>query len=105
MVADRHRRIGSNPIRDRPAHYVVVVISLRRSGFRLASLTPLRKYLYYRYDFSFSPNQLCFLVSCLNRTACVEGRVVEIGCAYGHTTVFLEKHLTTTDDIREYVLH
>lgn len=78
-------------------------MSLRRTGFRVAALTPLRKYLYYRYDYSFSPSQLCFLVRCLDETSEVRGSVIEIGCAYGHTTVFLDKHLGDRGDVREYV--
>ncbi len=79
------------------------MVNLRRVGFQLAALTPLRKYLYYRYSYSFSPGQLCFLVDCLNRTAHVEGSVAEIGCAYGQTTVFLDRHLTAMNDARPYV--
>ena len=28
-------------------------MGFRRAGFRLLSLTPVRKYLYYRYNYSF----------------------------------------------------
>lgn len=77
-------------------------MGLRRTGFRLAARSPLGKYLYYRYDYSFSPSQLCFLVRCLDETSDVEGSVVEIGCAYGHTTVFLDKHLENREDVRDY---
>jgi len=77
--------------------------SVRRAGFRLAALTPLRKYLYHRYSYSFTPSQLSFLVECLNRTAEVEGNIVEIGCAYGQTTVFLDRHLDASKDPRTYV--
>ena len=75
----------------------------RRAGFALAAMTRLRKYLYYRYLYSFTPSQLCFLVNCLDRTAAVEGSVVEIGCAFGHTTVFLDQHLTSRHDARRYI--
>ncbi|MEJ7583469.1 MAG: class I SAM-dependent methyltransferase [Acidimicrobiales bacterium] len=74
-----------------------------QAAFQIASLTRLRKYLYHRYDYSFTPSQLCCLVGCLSRTAAVPGAVVEIGCAYGHTTVFLEKHLQAMGDRRDYV--
>jgi len=79
------------------------VFRLRRLAFELASLTRLRKYLYHRYDYSFSPSQLCFLIECLRRTVDTAGAVVEIGCAYGQTTVFLEKHLRATGDPRDFV--
>lgn len=78
-------------------------MNLRQLGFRLAAATRLRKYLYYRYQYSFNPAQLCFLVDCLNRTAASDGSIVEIGCAFGHTTVFLDQHLRSRGDSREYV--
>ncbi|MEO5679860.1 MAG: class I SAM-dependent methyltransferase [Acidimicrobiales bacterium] len=74
-----------------------------RFGFEVASHTRLRKYLYYKYDYSFTPAQLCFLVGCLQRTASVRGPILEVGCAYGHTTAFLNKHLEAVDDPRQYV--
>jgi O-methyltransferase len=79
-----------------------VVGNIRRAGFQLAALTPLRTYLYHRYSYSFTPSQLGFLIECLNRTAQVEGIVVEIGCAYGQTTVYLDRHLNATNDARRY---
>lgn len=80
-----------------------MVVTLRRIGFQLLALTRLRKYLYYRYQYSFNPSQLCFLIECLDRTSAVEGTIVEIGCAFGHTTVFLDRHLSSRADERDYV--
>jgi O-methyltransferase len=85
------------------ARYIDPVGTIRRAAFKFAALTPFQKYLYYRYSYSFTPSQLSFLVACLNRTAQVDGDVVEIGCAYGQTTVFLERHLSATKDARAYV--
>ena len=48
---------------------------------------------YYRYNYNFTPSQLCRLVRLLNETRDVPGIVMEIGCAYGDTTVFLNKHM------------
>jgi O-methyltransferase len=79
------------------------VSRLRSAAFEVASRTALRKYLYHRYDYSFSPRQLCYLIDCLSRTVDVAGRVVEIGCAYGHTTVFLDRHLRESHDPRDIV--
>lgn len=85
-------------------HSTLAVVShFRRTVFQLASLTPFGKYLFYRYNYSFTPSQLCFLVTCLTRTAHAHGSVVEIGCAYGNTTVFLEKHLQAIGDFRAYI--
>lgn len=76
---------------------------LTRFGFEVAARTRLRKYLYYRYRYEFSPRQLGFLVECLTRTASVPGTILEIGCAYGHTTAYLNRHLDDTADRRPYV--
>lgn len=51
----------------------------------------------------FRPHELAFLVSNLTKTHGLPGPVVEIGCAAGHTTVFLNKHLDDLVDSRKYV--
>lgn len=55
--------------------------------------SPLSKHIFYRYDYNFTPAQLAFLCQCLDRTQDAEGSIVEIGCAMGHTTVFLRQHM------------
>lgn len=55
--------------------------------------SPLRRYFFHRYQYMFNPAQLGFLAECVERTAAVNGAIVEIGCASGATTVFLNKHL------------
>lgn len=64
--------------------------------------TPLRRVVFHRYDYMFRPGDLAFLVGCLDATKGLDGGVVEIGCAGGHTTVFLCKHLDDQHDDREY---
>lgn len=59
----------------------------------LASITPLQRQFFYRYDYMFTPPQLCFLCALLDEVKDVPGAIVEIGCAFGHTTVFLNRHL------------
>jgi SAM-dependent methyltransferase len=76
---------------------------LSKAGFELAARTRLRKYLYYRYMYSFNPRELGFLVECLDRTANLPCPILEVGCAYGHTTVFLNKHLAAVGDRRQYI--
>ena len=51
----------------------------------------------------FTPAQLAFLVRCLDETEGVPGTIVEIGCATGRTTVFLNKHLDEVHSSRGYV--
>lgn len=59
--------------------------------------------LFHRYPYWFSPRQLCFLCSCVDRTQAVPGSIVEIGCAHGHSTVFLNKHIAASGMRRKYV--
>ncbi len=51
----------------------------------------------------FTPAQLAFLLRCLEETERVPGAVVEIGCASGRTTVFLNKYLDELNTARRYV--
>lgn len=71
----------------------------RRVGFH----TPLRRLLFHRYDYMFAPAQLCFLCGCLDRTRELDGICLEIGCAWGHTTVFLNKHMDFAGIDRDYL--
>jgi predicted O-methyltransferase YrrM len=64
--------------------------------------TPLRRYLFYRYRYSFTPEQLAFLVKCVNDTKDVPGDVLEIGCAAGNTTCFLYRHLEVANINKDY---
>jgi O-methyltransferase len=47
----------------------------------------------YRYRYMFSPAQLAFLCGQITRTADVPGSILEVGCAWGRTTVFLNRHI------------
>ena len=64
--------------------------------------TPLRRLLFYRYNYNFTPEQLAFLVQCLNETRDVSGDVFEVGCARGHTTCFLNRHLQSSGIAKDY---
>jgi O-methyltransferase len=69
----------------------------------VAYRTGLHRTLFYRYDYMFRPRDLALLVSLLSETSGLGGPIFEIGCAAGHTTVFLNKHLDDLDDSRDYV--
>lgn len=69
-------------------------------NFLLAS--PLKHYLVFRYEFNFTPAQLGFLCECLTKTEPVPGNILEIGCAQGNTTVFLNRHLDTLKSTKSY---
>jgi O-methyltransferase len=77
----------------------VLATTVREVAFR----TGLHRLLFYRYEYMFRPSELAFLVSCLSRTCGLTGPIVEIGCAAGHTTVFLNKHLDDLADPRDYI--
>ncbi|MDQ4142586.1 MAG: TylF/MycF family methyltransferase, partial [Actinomycetota bacterium] len=68
----------------------------------LAYLLRLRAF-FYRYEYMFSPRQLCFLCSSVSEVRDVEGSVVEIGCAFGHTAVFLNEHMDHEGIDKRYV--
>jgi O-methyltransferase len=60
---------------------------------RLLWYSPLRRFLFPRYQYSFSPQQLCHLLSLFDRAYREDCVAVEVGCFAGSTTVFLNKHL------------
>jgi O-methyltransferase len=45
------------------------------------------------YEYMFSPSQLGFLCQQVTDTADVPGSILEVGCAWGATTVFLNRHI------------
>ncbi len=55
------------------------------------------------YPYMFTPAQLCFLVQCLDQTKDLEGPVLELGCARGQTTLYLNKHLASLGSRRPYI--
>lgn len=55
--------------------------------------TPARELFSYRYRFMFSPAQLGFLCAQITAAAEVSGSILEVGCAFGATTVFLNRHI------------
>jgi O-methyltransferase len=55
--------------------------------------TPARELFTYRYRFMFSPAQLGFLCARITAAAEVPGSILEVGCAFGATTVFLNRHI------------
>lgn len=69
----------------------------------LQFISPLRKYFFYRYSYMFTPAQLWFLCQGIEDTAFVAGDIVEIGCANGNTTVFLNKHMDCLGLSKTYI--
>ena len=58
--------------------------------------------MFYRYDYMHQPMDLLFLVQCLTDTASLSGPILELGCAGGNTSVFLNKHLDDLAGNRSY---
>lgn len=75
---------------------------MKKALLALAHLTPLGHYLLPRYSYNFTPKQLSFLVECLDETKSVPGDIIEIGCARGMTTCFLNQHLRTAGINKTY---
>lgn len=65
--------------------------------------TPLRRFLFPRYQYAFSPRQLAALIRLVDEARRVPGDLVEVGCFVGATTVFLNQHLRAEDDVRRYL--
>jgi O-methyltransferase len=61
----------------------------KRLQRKLLFLTPLKRYLIPRYQYSFSPCQLSFINKCFLESHLLAGVSLEIGCYVGSTTVFL----------------
>ncbi len=59
--------------------------------------------LFNNYPFMHEPHQLKYLMDCLDRIRGVNGICLEIGCAYGASTIFLNKYLAESNCAREYV--
>jgi O-methyltransferase len=69
----------------------------------LIHFSPLRPYFFPRYPFNLTARQLCYVCECLERTRYVPGAVVEVGCASGWTTIFLNKYMDAQGLEKEYV--
>ena len=82
-----------------PPARMVIANALKSLAFH----SGLHRLIFYRYDYMFRPRELSLLVSCITETCGLTGPILEIGCAAGHTTVYLNKHLDDLEDSREYV--
>ncbi len=69
--------------------YFRAVIQHRRGG-------------HHTYEYMFSPSQLGCLVGEVDRTDPLAGSIVEVGCGFGATTVFLDRHLRDIGSDKRY---
>jgi O-methyltransferase len=74
--------LDQGPLRNRIRNYIVHRAPVTREifGFR-------------HYEYMYSPAQLGFLCEQITKTAEVPGSILEVGCAWGATTVFLNRHI------------
>jgi O-methyltransferase len=61
--------------------------------------TGRNRQLFSLYPYMFSPAQLMFLADCITSVSAVPGSFVEVGCAYGATTVFLNKFMNDNPEL------
>lgn len=71
----------------------MVISKLKKFLREIYNISPFRKHFFYSYFYLFSPAELCFLCNCIDKTIHLDGDIIEIGCAEGRTTVFLNKHM------------
>ena len=71
----------------------IAVRTLKTAAKALLYRTPWGRRFGHRYGYNFTPRQLCFLVSCIDRTKSLTGAIVEVGCFRGHTSIFLNTHM------------
>jgi O-methyltransferase len=74
---------------------------MKLKEFSLANFLLRRKT--FAYPFMFTPQQLVFLADCVERAVTVPGCIVEAGCAYGATTVFLNMFMRDIGCNKPYV--
>ena len=65
---------------------------------------PMRRYFFPGFEFQMEPPQLCYLCNCLQITKDVPGAILEVGCAYGATTLFLNRYLEAVGVDKDYVV-
>ena len=78
-------------------------ITLARALKELQMNSPLRRRCVPTYQLAFGPSQLQFMCQCIDATRYVEGRIAEIGCDDGRTTVYLCAYLFDTKSEKRYI--
>ena len=68
----------------------------------LLSNTRYRAYFLPKYQYNFTPPQLCTICKLLDETKNIKGDIAEIGCYDGSTTVFLNKYMDAVNIQKKY---
>jgi O-methyltransferase len=82
---------------------LAIYITLARALKELQMISPLRRRGVPTYQLAFGPSQLQFMCQCIDATREVEGRIAEIGCNDGRTTIYLCMYLFDTKCEKRYV--
>jgi SAM-dependent methyltransferase len=82
--------------------YPAVKSTIRTLLKQIAFNTPLYHSFCNVYSYMFSPIELMFLAECVAKVRRTPGSIVEVGCAYGSTTVFLNKYMDDLGINRNY---
>lgn len=79
--------------------------SLAYRARHLLLRTPIRELFVHQYLYMFTPTQLGFLCDQVTDTVPVPGSILEVGCAFGATTVFLNRHIDSLGlDVNYYAV-
>lgn len=79
--------------------------SLAYRARHLLLRTPIRELFVHQYLYMFTPTQLGFLCDQVTDTVSVPGSILEVGCAFGATTVFLNRHIDSLRlDVNYYAI-
>ncbi len=80
----------------------MLVTAVRKSIRDIQFYSPWRRYFFPRYSYNFTPPQLIFLCNCIEETRNIPGSIVEVGCANGRTTIFLNKYMNAQNIDKKY---
>jgi len=68
----------------------------------LISSTSFRRFVFPRWRYNFAAIDLLFMCNCLEELRGVNGSVVEVGCEYGETTLFLNRFMSDSKLEKKY---
>lgn len=58
---------------------------------------------YPKYNYNFNPSQLAFINNIIESTKKTKGIILEVGCAYGDTTIFINKYMDCKEINKQYI--
>ena len=101
LVERRMTRVVLSAVFSRPLRTTYFLLA--RALKEVQMISPFRRFAIPNYGLAFGPSQLHFMCRCLDETREVEGRVAEIGCDNGRTTIYLCAYLFDSGNDKRYV--